>query len=113
MLPTSSLVRSYCFIFSGAFMALVYSPDSFCEIGVVGRKLPRHFRPQKGNLRLGRRRADLRGRRIELKAGEIAALRLGSFVDRLQAEAPALRLPAEQRLAGEERRRAPHRGHEL
>src|SRR6478752_5090317 len=74
MLPTFSAARSNCFIFSGAFMALVYAlrlrvytPHSFCEIRVIPRDLPRDAAPQQGELlrRGPRRLADFPGFEIE------------------------------------------------
>src|SRR5688500_2356333 len=112
MLPTTCASRSYCFRFSGAFMALVYLPHSPGEIGVVRGDRLRYRSPQEPQV-LGRRRrrhGDLR-RRIEVEAG-IGADFL-AFVHALETEAAALLLPGKERLAGEQSRRVAARRDEL
>src|SRR5512145_3050481 len=54
MFPTAWASRSNCLTFSGAFMALVYSPHSLCEIGVVRGDALGHRPSQEGEL-VGRR----------------------------------------------------------
>src|SRR5262245_63584192 len=70
MLPTTWASRSYCLSFSGAFMALVYSPHAFREIGVVRGDSLCDRPAQQGEVFLARRLSDrnLAGR-IESKAG--------------------------------------------
>src|SRR5688500_19901930 len=70
MLPTTCASRSNCLSFSGAFMALVYSPDALCEIGVVGGHLARHRPAQQLELPgRGGRRAGHRRRRVIAEPG--------------------------------------------
>src|SRR3954470_24715719 len=103
-LPTFSAARSNCFIFSGAFMALVYSPHPFCEIRVIRRDLPRHRAPEQVQLGGGRPRGLAYFLDIEIETGAVAHfLDRMPGVDALQAEAPLVRAPHEERLAGQER----------
>src|SRR3954462_448580 len=104
MLPTSCVVRSYCFSFSGAFMALVYSPDALRKLRIIGREAPRHRAAQQLELVGGGRRRQRHLRRgNEIEARDRPDVEL--FVDALQAEAPAVLLPREKRLAGDQRAR--------
>src|SRR4051812_6584338 len=113
-LPTFSAARSNCFIFSGAFMALVYAPHSFCEIRVVRRDLARHRASQQ--LQLGGRgpRRLAYFLEIEIESGGLAHLgEAMPGMDALQAKAPLVPAPREERLAGEERLRAARSRDEL
>src|SRR5687768_10387457 len=109
MLPTTWASRSYCLSFSGAFMALVYSPHAFGEIGIVGGDALRHAGAQQRQI-VGRgRRGDRhRGWRVVIKTG--LAADVAGFVRAFQPEAAAV--PREERLAGDERARRAARGYE-
>src|SRR5688572_15226994 len=109
MLPTTCASRSYCFSFSGAFMALVYLPHSPGEIGVVRGDRLCHRPAQEPQVLGGRRRRHryLR-RRIEVEAGIGADV--VSFVHALETEAAMILLPGEERLAGEQSGRVAARG---
>src|SRR5688572_8134637 len=99
MLPTSWVARSYL-SFSGAFMALVYSPHSFREIGVIrGHQLRHRSAEQLQFVFTGWRRQRHVRRGIEIEA------RLRPDVEPLMhAFQPKTALPpGEQRLAGEQR----------
>src|SRR6266581_684565 len=88
MLPTSCVARSYL-SFSGAFMALVYSPYAFGEIGVVRGDQPRDGAPQQVQFfGGGRRRQRHVSRRIEIEAGIRANVAL--FMRALEPEAALL-----------------------
>src|SRR5260221_1574331 len=111
MLPTSCVARSYL-SFSGAFMALVYSPYAFGEIGVVSCDRLRYRTPEQAQFLPGRgRRQGNLGRGVEIEPRLRAYVAL--LVRALQAEAALVSLPREQRLARQERLRVAARGDEL
>src|SRR5688572_25830970 len=112
MLPTTCASRSYCFSFSGAFMALVYLPHSPGEIGVVRGDRFCHRPAQEPQVLGGRRRRHryLR-RRIEVEAGIGADV--VSFVHALETEAAMILLPGEERLSREQSRRVAARRDEF
>src|SRR5947207_8418049 len=103
MLPTVCAARSYCRTFSGAFMALVYSPDLAREIRVIRGDLRRHRPPQQRDLfRRGPRRL-ARASAIEIEPGALAHfLCRMTGMHALQAEAPLGLLPGEKCLAGQQ-----------
>src|SRR3954470_9445605 len=92
-LPTSCVARSYCLSFSGAFMALVYSPYSFSEIGVVLQDRLRHRSPQRLQFLFRRRQGERHiGRRVEIEARD--GTNVGPLVPAFQAEAALVLLPS-------------------
>src|SRR5687767_12527474 len=112
MLPTARASRSYCLSFSGAFMALVYSPHAFREIGVVGGDGLRDRAAQPVEVfGAWRRRPRYLLGDVKRKAGVGADV--GRLVHALKAKAALGLLPAEDRFAGDERRRIAARGDEL
>src|SRR5256885_7707150 len=108
MLPTVCAARSYCRTFSGAFMALLYSPDLSREIRVIRRNFPGHRPAQQLQLFGARRRRLPRPSAVEIKPGAVAHLvRRVTGMHALQAEAPLALLPREKRPPGEQRDRPP------
>src|SRR5918992_2749827 len=112
MLPTVRASRSSSFSFSGAFMRLVYSPDTFREIGVIRGDRLRHWaaqKPQVFGARLGGQRRFVLKIVVEPGLGPDIA----RFVRAFQAKAAFILLPREKGPAGQKRRRVAARRDEL
>src|SRR5512145_2567235 len=112
MFPTAWASRSNCLTFSGAFMALVYSPHSLCEIGVVRRDPLGHRPAQQGEL-VGRRSRSQGNafRDVVIEPRFRADITL--LVHAFQAKAALLLLPGKERPARKQRGRVAARGDEL
>src|SRR5687768_4247248 len=111
MLPTTWASRSYCLSFSGAFIWLVYSPDPFCEIGIVGGHRLGDRAAEQVEILGTRWRGQSGVPRVKVEAG--LGPDIPGLVHAFEPKAPLVLLPGEERPAGEERRRIAARGDEL